>query len=149
MIREDIDAKVFEFFAALGAENTLFRTATRKAKVWEDVAPEDQPALLMRKRRENAVRRKGFPTRWTFNYDLLLYANTGATKDPEAVPSQILNPLVDAIEAALAVDDASNEACTLGGIVSHCAINGDIEIHEGVLGDEGVAIVPIEVLTTA
>jgi len=54
--------------------------------------------------------------------------------------------LMDAIEAALVIDDRSNDACTLGGIVSHCFIDGAVEIFEGNLGDQLVAIVPITVV---
>lgn len=146
MTRENIYAAAFAFFAGLTTANTpLFKTATRKPTTWESVAPEDQPALLMRQRREVAERRKGFPTKWRFEIDLLLYVHTGGQNDPDVIAAQQINPLLDAIEAALTVDDPSNDACTLGGLVSHCAINGTVEIFSGDLGDEAVAIVPLEI----
>jgi hypothetical protein len=147
MIREDVYAAVFAFFAGLVTQDRpLFKLATRKPSTWEGVSPDDQPALLMRQKREQALRKKGLPTVWTFHLELLLYVHTGAQNDSAIIPAEILNPLLDAIEASLAVDDQSNAACTLGGLVSHCAINGDIEIFSGDLGDEAVAIVPIEIL---
>lgn len=147
MTREPIYAAAFAFFSGLTAGGApLFNMATRKTKTWEEVAPEDQPALLMRQRAEQADKRKGFPTKWRLEFDLFLYVHTGAQNDPEVVPAQVLNPLLDAIEASLAVDDVANDACTLGGRVSHCAINGTVEIYQGNLGDEAVAIVPIEIL---
>ena len=149
MKREPIYAAAFQFFAGLTAGNVpLFATATRKPATWENVAPEEQPALLLRQNTEHGARRRGQPTIWTLTLDLMLYVHTGAQNDSSIVPSQILNPLLDAIEASLKVDDASNNACTLGGLVSHCAIEGPIQIFLGNLGDEAVAIVPIQILTS-
>lgn len=147
MNRETLYAAVFAFFSALTAGGSpLFKSATRSLTTWESVSPDDSPALLVRQRTEQAERRKGFPTKWRLNIDLFLYAHTGANNDPTIIPAHVLNPLLDAIEGALVVDDQSNDACTLGGLVSHCAINGAVEIYQGNLGDEAVAIVPIEIL---
>ena len=149
MTREPVYASMFSFFSGLTAGGSpLFKTATRKPDTWENVAPEDQPALLLRQKTETAKRRKGFPTVWTLESDLLVYVHTGAQNDPSLVAAQILNPLLDAIEASIAVDDISNDACTLGGRVSHCAIEGPIEIFLGNLGDEATAIVPLHILTS-
>lgn len=149
MTREPIYASLFAFFAALTVGGSpAFVTATRQVKTWEDVPPEDQPALLPLPRRETAQRKKGLPTIWTLDVDLLLYVHTGAQNDPSVTPAQLLNPLLDAIEASLTIDDVMNNACTLGGLVSHCAINGPIELFLGSLGDEAVAIVPLQLLTS-
>jgi hypothetical protein len=145
VIREDIEAGVFAFFSALPETGSTFKTATRKLATWENVAPEDQPALFLQKGTEDANKRRGLPTIWKFGFKLYLYVHTGAQNDPDIGPSQLLNPLLDAIDAALTPDD-NDTNCTLGGLVSHCAINGTIEIFPGTLGDEAVAIVPIEVL---
>lgn len=144
MTREPIYAAVFAFFAALTLGGTpAFKLATRKGKHWDDVAGEDQPALLMVQGSETAQKRKGLPTIWTARAQLLVYVRTNAQSDDSVIPSQLLNPLVDAIEAALTPDDISNDACTLGGLVSHCAIEGEVKYFEGLLGDEATAIVPL------
>lgn len=149
MTREPIYAALFAFFSGLTAGGTpLFVTATRIPTTWENVAPEDQPALLLMPRTETAKYRKGLPTIWTLSIDLLLYVHTGAQNDPAQVPAQLLNTLIDAVEASIAVDDLSNQTCTLGGLVSHCAIQGQIELSLGSLGDEAVAIIPLEILTS-
>lgn len=153
MTREPIYAAVFAFFARLtnptiAVPTPLFKTATRKLQHWDGVAGEDQPALLMQQRRESAVRRRGLPTIWTLHPVLFLYVRTNAQNDPTQIPALILNPLLDAIEGALEVDDLINNACTLGGLVSHCAIDGDIEIFQGDQGDEEVATIPLSILTS-
>jgi hypothetical protein len=147
MIREDIYAAVFAFFAGLTTDDErAFKTATRKVTTWDCVAPEDQPALLMTQESEEATRVRGLPTKWVLHIKLWLYVHTGANNDPDVVPSQVLNPLIDAVEASLVVDDLSNNACTLGGLVSHCAIEGPIQIFQGDLGDQEVAIIPLVVV---
>ncbi len=149
MTREPLYAAVFAFFSALtvGA-SPAFATATRKIKTWEDCGIEQQPALLMRQMAERSTYKKGFPLVWRCDIALMLYVHTGAQMDDTVVPSQLLNPLLDAIEAAVRVDDPGNQAATLGGLVSHCAIEGDVQIFEGSLGDEAVAVVPLMFLTS-
>lgn len=149
MNREPLYAALFAFFQGLTVgEAPAFRTATRRLDTWENVGKEDQPALLMQQRRESANYRKGLPTIWSLDVALYVYVHTGADNDKTLIPSQILNPLLDAIENSLAIDDPSNNACTLGGLVSHCAISGGVEIFQGNLGDEEVAIVPINILVS-
>ena len=147
--RQPIYAAVFAFFSGLTAGGSpLFRYATRKFHTWEQVQPEDCPALLMQERGEEAQYRKGLPTIWRLRIALYLYAHTNAAIDPDVVPADLLNPLLDAVDAALVVDDVSNEACTLGGLVSHCAIEGSIERFQGEQGEDAVAIIPITILVS-
>lgn len=149
MTREPIYAALFEFFQNLTTGGSpAFKIATRRLKTWDNVAPEDCPALLMTQRSESANYRKGLPTIWTLNVGLFIYVATGAGVDPEAVPSELLNPLLDLVEGSFTVDQLSTFSTTLGGLVSHCAISGQIEIYEGNLGDDAVAVVPIELLTS-
>jgi hypothetical protein len=147
MIRENIYAALFEFWSSLTVGGSpAFKLATRKLKTWEDVEAEDQPALLQLQRRETVTKPRGLPAKWTFSIDLYLYVHTGAITDTNVVPSQLLNPLMDAVEAALTIDDKANDACTLGGLVSHCFIDGAVETFEGNLGDQAVMIIPLTVV---
>jgi hypothetical protein len=83
------------------------------------------------------------PEKRTMTFDLYVYVNTG---DNDYPPSQIMNSIIDAIDSALA-PSGPNDTQTLGGLVSHCWIAGTIETDEGALGDQGVAIIPIEIIT--
>ena len=71
----------------------------------------------------------------------------GQAPDELTAPATVLNPLLDAIEAALA-PPASSNVQTLGGLVCHAWIAGKIETDEGALGGQAVAIVPIEILVS-
>jgi len=145
--RENIYAALFAYFSGLtDGMDPLFKTATRKLKVWEDVEPEDQPALLQLQSRESCERIRGLPSKWNLSIDLYLYVHTGAINDPDTTPSQLINPLIDAIEASIVVDDFANNACTLGGLVYHAYIDGTVEMFEGNLGDQACVIIPITVV---
>lgn len=136
MSREAIYAALFD---KLGA-SAGFVTKSRKLKHWSDVTASEQPALFQAQKSESAATVPGQPTQWNYMVDVYLYANTGG--DPNVAPSQILNPLIDAIVAAMAPEPISNKQ-TLGGLVQHAWIEGAIETDEGVLGDQAVAIIPV------
>jgi hypothetical protein len=138
MSRETIYQALFTL--ASGAAN--FVTTSRRWKHWGDVDAASQPALFQNQKGEHVVAKNGLPAQRKLLVDLCLYASNG---DPNLAGSSFLNPLLDAVEAALAPDPAT-ERQTLGGLVSHAFINGAVEIFEGVIGDQAVAIVPVEIL---
>lgn len=147
MIRENIYSAVFAYFSNLTIGGSpAFKLATRKLDVWEGVEFEDQPALLMLQKSEFITKPKGLPAKWTLSIDLYVYVHTGAMNDNTIVPTQLINPLIDLVEASIALDDVFNNACTLNRTVSHCYIDGSIEMFEGNLGDQAVVIIPIIVV---
>jgi hypothetical protein len=56
-----------------------------------------------------------------------------------------MDAILDAVDVALKPDQITNTN-TLGGMVSHCWITGDATIYEGTLGEQMVAVVPVEIL---
>jgi len=132
-------------YAALFAQVSAvrgFNTVSRQLKAWADVAQPDQPALFMAQGKQVAESTAdNMPTRWKLMADLYVYVRND---DPAlALSCTTLNDLVDAIEAVLR-PTPGYERQTLGGVVEHCRIAGDIETDEGVLGAQAVAIIPIE-----
>ncbi|MDB5361149.1 MAG: hypothetical protein JWO51_2446 [Rhodospirillales bacterium] len=137
--RETIQAALFQRLAAIPG----FATSSRRLKHWTDVAPAEQPALFQVQKGESRTARTGQPPARRLSVELFIYVTTSA--DPAAAPAQIMNPLLDAIEAALA-PDPGRLTQSLGGLVEHAWIAGRIVSDEGLLGDQAVAIVPIEIL---
>lgn len=142
MNRETIYAALFAKLSASAG----YVTTSRKLRHWNDVSSEEQPALFVAQRSEVVERPRGLPPKWALTVDVYVYVSTAAQQDSSVIPSQMLNPLIDALEAALAADDLANNACTLGGLVSRCYIDGAIETSEGTLGDQEVAIVPVTIV---
>ncbi len=136
MIREPIYSALFALLSGCAP----FVTASRRLRHWSDVGPAEQPALFVVQKSETAERRAGLPTKWRASVDVYVYAHA---PDETTAPATALNPLLDAIEAALAPQGAVQ---TLGGLASHAWIAGKIETDEGVLGGQAVAILPVEIL---
>ena len=140
MNREPIYAALF----ALVQSAASFVTTSRRLRHWSDVAAAEQPALFQIQKSEAAEERRPLPVKWRASVDLYLYAHAPDELTP---PATVINPLLDAIEAALAPDPVSHVQ-TLGGLVQHCWIAGRIQTDEGVLGGQSVAIVPVEILVS-
>ena len=81
---------------------------------------------------------------WTLYAEFYLYAHSS---DPDLAPATILNPLLDALEAALAPSPMTGiQNLGLPQMVQHAYIVGKVQTDEGVLGDQAIAIVPVEIL---
>lgn len=129
----------------LGSGAWNFATANRRLRHWSDVAAVEQPALFMSERGGHAVvKALGAPIVWTLYADFYVYVHSS---DPYAAPAMTLNPLLDALERALAPMPATGiQNLGLPAMVSHAYIAGKIETDEGVLGDQAIAIMPVEIL---
>lgn len=137
MTREPIFVALADMLASLPGVVTV----SRRLKHWNDTPPVDQPAVYITQRGETADVVTRQPTRWKIEISLYVYART---TDKTIAPSTVLNPLLDAISDAF-LDPRMVQ--TLGGLVHYARISGRIETDEGSLGDQAVAIVPIEILT--
>ena len=139
--REPIYAALF----ARAADAAHFVTVSRRLRHWSEVTPAEQPALFMRQKTETAaIPAPGAPTVWTLNIELHIYAHAS---DPHAAPAAVLNPLIDAVEAALAPPPATGmQDLGLPAMVQHAWIAGKIDITEGTLRDQAVAVIPVEIL---
>jgi hypothetical protein len=139
--REAIYSALWE----LAAGSANFASASRRLRHWTDVAPLEQPALFMSEKGGRAVvKRLGAPIVWTLYAEFYIYVHSS---DPYLAPAAILNPLLDSLEAALA-PPASTGIQNLGvpEMVQHAYIAGKVETDGGVLGDQAIAIIPVEIL---
>jgi len=120
-----------------------FNTSGRRLLLWSKVA--SFPALFIQSTGTNYPPRdaRGLPPKRTITAELWVYTDVG--KDPNANPEQGLNDIIDAIETALA-PGINSIAQTLGGLVSHAWIEGEIEQFPGVLDGIAKAIIPVKIL---
>lgn len=136
--REDIYAALL----ALLRDAAPFATVGRRARLWSDLSPIQQPALFLVAKGEEFAPLSGVPPKRTLYADLILYAQA---PDDETAGAQVLNPLLDAVQAALRPPVPGTDQ-TLGGLVRHAWIEGRIQTDEGALGPQAVAIVPLSIL---
>ena len=138
--REAIYAELF----ALASGAASFQTATRRIKDYSDVDQATQPALLQVELGEKWNARVGLPPVVTLTARLFVYCESN---DPTEPVSSQMNALLDAVTNALAppVQPHGTFRQTLGGLVQHAGIAGDITISEGLSG-QSEAIIPVEIL---
>lgn len=134
-------------FAALFAKLNIsgLNTRSRILKHWADVPSSSQPALYMAKGSESVQQVTGQPSRVTMDAKVWVYAYS---TDPSVSPSSPLNAILDGIMAAVAPTPGPQNKQTLGGLVEHCWIDGEIITDEGSLGEQAVAQINIKMLTT-
>jgi hypothetical protein len=117
-------------------------TTSRKLLHWDDVQLSAMPALFQAQGAQTALAHTGMPTRWEMTATLWIYVSTMDAGNP----GSIINPIVDAIAAALDLD-AFAKPQTLGGLVAYARIEGTAETSEGTLGDREVIKIPVRMLT--
>ncbi len=142
MSREDVFAAVFAIGQGLswGSPAQAFAYTSRRVRLAADLP--GLPALCQAEHDETFARTPGLDARRTLGCAWMIHH---ATSDPDAVPASVNNAILDAIEAALSPDDA-NGCCTLGGLVQHCWIEGEVFKDPGDLDGQALLIVPIKML---
>lgn len=136
--RESVFAALFGVLQGAYA----WKTVSRRLQNVQDVAAEDFPAAYQVQGNQTTKYQGSVPAAGDWRVNWILYAYND---DPSTAPSVQLNTLVDAALAALAPATGFDKN-TLGGLVEYCAVEGDIEIFEGVLGDRAIAIIPIRIV---
>ena len=123
-----------------------FVTKSRRLKLWSELQPEQKPALYMISKNQNRTNnQQNRPGTLLLDVELYIYVYNS---DPVNGPQPMLNRMLDLVERKLDPGPAATYQ-TLGITnVHHCYVNGIIETDEGSLGQDAVAIVPIEILLT-
>ena len=142
---EQVDAALF----ALASNASAFVTKSRRLIHWSDCNPADQPALFLASgdlepKLGGPAKVPGMPYQWRLHRKIYIYVNVGS--DDLAIPSTAMNPVLNAVLAAIAPTPLGDRQ-TLSGLVHNVSLNGRIMTDEGLLGPQAVAILPIEVLT--
>jgi hypothetical protein len=139
MNRETVYSALFTKLQSVVGFNTISRRLKHFADLPENIA---LPALYQIQGKEMAEQSRGLPTKWRFLIDVYIYCRQA---DTTASPSSTLNPLIQAVETALAFDPITGTQ-TLNDTVSHAWITG-VEYFEGVQGNVSIAVLNIEILT--
>jgi hypothetical protein len=141
MIREDVYGGLWAKLSTIPG----FVTKSRRLKHWNDVPLDKQPALFMAQTGEIPNTTTAQPGKWQMRVDLYVYASTKKDKEP----GPIINPLLDAICNLVNKQNPITGRTDLNIPGVHtCRIEGNIEVDEGTLGDQAVAIIPVVILAT-
>jgi|ERR1700722_6681317 hypothetical protein len=135
---------IYTALFALAGGSADFKTATRRIKEYSDVDQATQPALLQVELGEKWNAPVGTPPIVNLNCRLFVYCESN---DPTAPVSTQMNTLLDSLTNALAPPILPNGTFrqTLGGLVQHAGISGEVTIAEGLSG-QSEAMIPVEIL---
>lgn len=119
---------------------------SRRLKHWADVDVSQMPCLFLAEGDEDhSTPKPGLQDVILMMGKVYVYLNC---PDP-VVPGTVRNPVMDQIQAlfpsALSTTIPLGKQ-TLGGLVQHTIIKGQVATSEGTLGDIEVVVVPIEML---
>ena len=127
------------------AASSEYVSVSRRNRAPETITPALSPALFLFEDGEH-YRREGpwKPAVRSLMAKAVIYNNVGPNSN--LVPATVVNNALDALDAALAVDDFTRNACTLGGLVAGVLIDGEIVKAPGDVTGAALAVVPIRVL---
>ena len=160
--RELIFAALFDRLSAI----SFFRYSSRVFQSWDDTPPSVQPAFfLLKGAEEGNIKLQGAPSGWKLKATVCVYISNDETthNEPSVAPSTTLNNAITLIEAALQMQSGElpnlagtfpsrppgSFTTTLGGLCYSCQIVGTVEVFDGAIAGTAVALIPIEILTTA
>lgn len=102
------------------------------------------PAVYVIKPNERYERDGNMPPKRFMEFYAVIYTNVG--DDPNAIPADAIDDLLDAVDANLAPAAGEEGRQTLGGLVENCLIDGNIDIGPNDILSKGQAVVPITVM---
>jgi hypothetical protein len=148
---------IFEALATRLAAVPSITLVSRRLRSYEDFPAADQPAIFLCKEDEIPVNQRGLPPAWRLQVSLYLLCRT--PRD-EPSPSSQLNRILTEIETALerqptewATGQQPNQEgshqTTLGGLCQRAWISGPVTLDEGLIDEQAVARIPVEILAVA
>lgn len=149
MTREEIYTALFNLTSSItwGSPARTFKERSRRVKLFSDVPKTQQPALYQAEHAEVSTQVSNLPYKRTFAASWIVYQAVGS--DPKAVPAIENNLILDALYAAIApvpADRGHPQRNTLGGLVYHCFIDGEIFKDPGDIDNQGMMVIPIKLL---
>jgi hypothetical protein len=122
-----------------------FVTVSRRVRHWADVQKTDRPALFMTCHQEVPTYRNENKTAYQKLFvKLFVYIDSS---DKSSVPDTDLSVILDAIDSVIS-PPVYSPTLSLGGLVSHCRVDGQIMRDPGDLDGDGILIVPVAITLT-
>ncbi len=121
-------------------------TFTRKYKEFSNTSlSSEMPYLMLCKPREQYPARpiKSLPAKRSFTTEIII--NISAGIDQNSIPDETVCDIMDELDLALRPTQG-NQTQTLGGLVDHCYIEGDVICVPGDLDGLGMIHVPVTIM---
>ncbi len=144
-VREPIYVALWNLFITHPNLVGKFVTQSRYLKHFDSVDAQAMPALFLAQSGEQWVKPgKGIPAKRVLMPHLAMYCATG---QPDAVlPATLINNLLDVVDEVIEQPGNPANTQTLGGLVDHVYLEGQVEIYEGYLQDKSIVLVPLTIM---
>lgn len=151
--REAIWAALFAWFQLklLTSNGGPLITVGRK-HVHPNALPQDsQPAMFVVQLREKRMGQKqGTPNKLELHGYLIFYTPAPSTDEIPGQETQLaattLNTFFKAVDDAMVPDNVRTGKFTIGGLVTECVIEGEVDQDPGLFGTQAAAILPVRIL---
>lgn len=133
---------IYSALFTLGCSSSSFKTTGQRLQYWNKTP--EQPALFLRSGDDDYPPRNTPKERVkvTLNAEFWIYY---LAQDPNEAPGIMLDQLITNLEDTLR-PGVMCEAQTLGGLVIHCWVEGQIKKDDGALTGQAIAMVPVKIL---
>jgi hypothetical protein len=124
-----------------------FITTSREFQPWDQVIEALQPALFLVDGNELAGQQGSYgETKWKNRFVAFIYCTHAVGASPAAA---LINNLLDAVDTRMLPPWQDGGRQTLGGIVPHCYIDGEVLKTVGNTADDrqSIAVIPITIDT--
>jgi hypothetical protein len=122
-----------------------FVTTGKRNRDPESIPTASMPAAFVVKGSEtNLHASRSLPNQRVLNFWIIIYTDAGGSET--AVPMDMVDALLESIDAALVPDDPLTNACTLGGLAFSCRIKGETKHAPADVTGKGLALIPVEVI---
>ena len=147
--REAIWLALFQHLQATQSE--LFVTLSRKHIMPPELSFEAQPAMfLVQGKEQRTGSMTGMPNKLALHGFVIVYLPSPDTNELPGEESDLaatdLNIILQALDNALVPDNLRTGKFTLGGLVTHCWIEGEVDQDPGIFTSQAAAIIPIHIL---
>lgn len=147
--REAIWAALFAHFQTL--LSGYFQTMSRKHLMPPGLPQEAQPGFfLVQMKEQRAGSMQGTPNKLVIHGYIIIYLTAPETNELPGSETQLaatnLNTIYQALDYAMVPDNLQTGKFTIGGLVTHCWVEGDLDQDPGIFSSQAAAIVPIHIL---
>jgi hypothetical protein len=147
--REQVFSSLFSLLQTVGATNSppMFNSFSRRFTAMPgNIPPLQLPQLILWEQPERSeFAGPSMPRKRIWNALVVVYFINPSKTVPGAT---IINPMIDAIEAALRYDNPATNRLTLGGLVEWCRIEGQTIKETGDTDSQGLGgvVIPVRIL---
>jgi hypothetical protein len=122
---------------------TVWGYSNRRIQTSDQISADAMPAFLQGVGPEQVVAKSGYPSKRTLSANWLIYYKpytNPASTDP------LTNAILDGVDFAMQPDDSIGNVLTLGGLVTHAWIEGEVFKAAGDMNEQAMIVVPIKLL---